>query len=139
MPSPFPGMNPYLEQPDTWEDFHQSFLTEVRNRIAAKVSKEYVVKLQAHIYLHEAEVEGCRLIGRADVGLSQANPTGNGQAPIGLLEAPVLVQLPGIVDQEKSIFIEIRDRERRVLITVIELLSPANKYSGPDREAFLGK
>ena len=26
MPSPFPGMNPYLEQPDVWHDFHQGFI-----------------------------------------------------------------------------------------------------------------
>jgi Protein of unknown function (DUF4058) len=23
MPSPFPGMNPYLEQEDHWQDFHR--------------------------------------------------------------------------------------------------------------------
>ena len=26
MPSPFPGMDPYLEQPEIWADFHGSFL-----------------------------------------------------------------------------------------------------------------
>ena len=26
MPSPFPGMNPYLEQEDAWRDFHEAFL-----------------------------------------------------------------------------------------------------------------
>ena len=30
MPSPFPGMNPYLEQNDTWQDFRNSFLTHAR-------------------------------------------------------------------------------------------------------------
>jgi hypothetical protein len=139
MPSPFPGMNPYLEQPDTWEDFHQTFLTEMRNRIAAKVSKEYVVKLQAHIYLHEVEIEGRQLIGRADAGLSHASPAESGEGQMAVLETPVLVPLPAVLDEEKSAFIEIRDRERRVLITVVELLSAANKYSGPDREAFLAK
>lgn len=34
MPSPFPGMNPYLEQNDTWEDFHQEFLTRARSQLA---------------------------------------------------------------------------------------------------------
>ena len=24
MPSPFPGMNPYLEQDDVWHDFHKA-------------------------------------------------------------------------------------------------------------------
>jgi hypothetical protein len=26
MPSPFPGMNPWLEQDDVWEDFHSRYL-----------------------------------------------------------------------------------------------------------------
>jgi hypothetical protein len=26
MPSPFPGMNPYLEQYDAWHDFHERFI-----------------------------------------------------------------------------------------------------------------
>ena len=36
-------------------------------------------------------------------------------------------------------FVEIRDRRRRELVTVIELLSPSNKRPGPDREQYLGK
>ena len=30
MPSPFPGMNPYLEQSVVWQDFHNTFLIAVR-------------------------------------------------------------------------------------------------------------
>ena len=29
MPSPFPGMNPWLEQVDVWHDFHQRFITRI--------------------------------------------------------------------------------------------------------------
>jgi hypothetical protein len=36
-------------------------------------------------------------------------------------------------------FLEIRDPEKRELITVIELLSPSNKKPGPDREQYIGK
>ena len=30
MPSPFPGMNPFLEREEVWQDFHQSFIPLVR-------------------------------------------------------------------------------------------------------------
>ena len=30
MPSPFPGMNPYFEQPAHWLDFHMEFLSALR-------------------------------------------------------------------------------------------------------------
>ena len=43
------------------------------------------------------------------------------------------------VDRISEPFIEIRDTEYRDLITVIELLSPTNKNSGPDREQYLSK
>ena len=42
-------------------------------------------------------------------------------------------------DLERIPFLEIRDREQRELITVIELLSPSNKRPGSDREQYLGK
>jgi hypothetical protein len=35
MPSPFPGMNPYLEQNAFWQDFHLAFLPVIRERLVA--------------------------------------------------------------------------------------------------------
>ena len=38
MPSPFPGMNPYLEQDDAWHDFHERFIAgRVGRSIGAQV------------------------------------------------------------------------------------------------------
>lgn len=33
MPSPLPGMDPYIEQSDIWEDFHQSLAVEIRDQL----------------------------------------------------------------------------------------------------------
>jgi len=30
MPSPFPGMDPYIEQPEVWSDFHGDLAAEIR-------------------------------------------------------------------------------------------------------------
>jgi hypothetical protein len=49
MPSPFPGMNPYLEQPDAWQDFHQGYIARARDALAAQVLPKYFVKLEEHI------------------------------------------------------------------------------------------
>ena len=43
------------------------------------------------------------------------------------------------MDRERLSYVEIRDRRDRELVTVIELLSPSNKYMGPDREQYLAK
>jgi hypothetical protein len=42
-------------------------------------------------------------------------------------------------DVEKVPFLEVRDRQGRELVSVIELLSPSNKRAGDDREQYLGK
>jgi hypothetical protein len=52
MPSPFPGMNPYLEQADTWDDFHANFVTQAQRALVAAVGPDYLVKLEVQLYLH---------------------------------------------------------------------------------------
>ena len=34
VPSPFPGMNPYLEQADVWHDFHESLIPMLRSLLS---------------------------------------------------------------------------------------------------------
>jgi hypothetical protein len=46
MPSPFPGMSPYLEQEDVWQDFHQSFIVFLRDALREQVRPNYVVKVE---------------------------------------------------------------------------------------------
>ena len=41
MPSPFPGMNPYLEQSDVWEDFHLEFISRAREILSGEVGGNY--------------------------------------------------------------------------------------------------
>ena len=142
MPSPFPGMNPYLEQEDAWHDFHERFIPMVATLLGGQLRPRYIVKIDEHIYIHELAAESRRWVGRADVSLGRGSPeAGHEPAPgaaTGLLEAPARVRLPA-VDRERLSFVEIRDRRDRELVTVIELLSPSNKSMGPDREQYLAK
>jgi hypothetical protein len=140
MPSPFPGMNPYLEQDDVWHDFHERFLPHLAEVIGAQLASHYIVKIDEHVYIHEPPAEKRSLLGRGDVFVAARRPavgagTATATAP---MTAPVQVVLPGI-DIESISFLEIRDRRDRRLVTVLEVLSPTNKYSGPDREQYLGK
>jgi hypothetical protein len=43
------------------------------------------------------------------------------------------------VDVERSSYLEIRDRDTRAIITIVEFLSPSNKSTGPDRDQYLAK
>lgn len=140
MPSPFPGMNPYLEQEDAWHDFHESFMPRVRDVIIAQVDPRYIVKIDEHVFIHEFSAEERRFLGRADISVAAGDGRGSGQtqAAIAVLEAPAQGYLPA-VDIERLAFLEIRDRRNRQLVTVIELLSPANKRPGGDRDQYLAK
>jgi hypothetical protein len=137
MPSPFPGMNPYLEQDDVWQDFHQSFIPLVREVLTAQVQPNYVVRVEEHLYIHELPGEERRFLGRSDVSIPPAPLPG--RRPAGVLEAPCFARVPDAVDIERQSYLEIRDRRNRELITVLELLSPSNKRPGSDREQYLAK
>lgn len=50
MPSPFPGMNPYLEQPESWHDFHCSFFPVSTATLVPQVRPKYIVKLNRRLY-----------------------------------------------------------------------------------------
>jgi hypothetical protein len=138
MPSPFPGMNPYLEHADVWQDFHQSFIPLLRQLLAEQVRPKYLVKIEEQIFIHELPEDQRWLIGRGDITVSRSGADSTGTAVV-LLEAPAIGRVPLSVDVERHAFLEIRDRGNRQLVTVLELLSPSNKRPGPDREQYLAK
>jgi Protein of unknown function (DUF4058) len=138
VPSPFPGMNPYFEQTDHWLDFHTEFLSALRRLLAPQVGPRYIVQLEEHLYIHDLPPQPRQRLGTADLYVVESGGGELAQAALGLLEAPVEVWLPE-QDVEKVPFLEVRDRQGRELVTVIELLSPSNKRAGDDREAYLAK
>jgi hypothetical protein len=57
MPSPFPGMDPYLEQEVIWHDFQERFLPAAAAQISAQVLPRYIVLIGESVYLEDVEVE----------------------------------------------------------------------------------
>lgn len=139
MASPFPGMNPFLEQDDVWHDFHESFVPALRDAIAAQAGPQYILKIDEHVFIHELGQDERHFVGRPDVfaGERQERDVA-GSSPTSVVTEPCQVQLVG-VDFERLSFLELRDRKSRRLVTVVEVLSPSNKYPGGDREQFLAK
>lgn len=135
MPSPFPGMNPYLERETVWSDFHTEYCKAIKKALVPQVQPEFYVKFNEHIYVHE---ETRRLVGLADVGVKRTSLPTDGNGAVDLLDAPVHVRLTEALE-ERVPFLEIFDKEDNTLVTLIELLSPANKKKGPDRDQFLAK
>src|SRR5262249_36269714 len=140
MPSPFPGMNPYVERASVWHDFQERWISLVADLIGAQVLPRYFVRIDEQMYIHELSAEERRFLRSGDVisAVLAAPGTGTATAAGTVLEAPAEVGVPA-VDVETHSFLEIRDRDNRELVTVVELLSPALKYDEPDREQYLAK
>jgi hypothetical protein len=130
--SPFPGMNPYFEQPGYWQNFHLEFLSTLRRQLVPQLGPAFFVQLEEHLYVHDLPPEPRRGIGRAYVSISDSETQPAGRAAVGMLEAPAVLELPPS-EVERVPFLEIRDRQGHELLTVIELLSPSNK-KGDDRD-----
>jgi hypothetical protein len=139
MPSPFPGMNPYLGHPSVWHDFHEAFCPALRDTLTALVRPQYIVKIDEQVYLHELSAEERRLIGRPDVAIAETGGGGTAIAATSILSAPAQGELFPSIDEERLSYLEVRDRDSRKLITVIELLSPTNKEPGSGHTQYLGK
>jgi len=137
MPSPFPGMNPYLEEPTVWHSLHEQFPAYCQEMLTAQVRPKYFVKLDVNVYIHELPSEQ-RFLGRPDVAIGPSrNPATHASA--ATLAAPFYGRFGPRIEIQKEAFVEIYERETRRAVCVIELLSPTNKASGADRELYLAK
>jgi hypothetical protein len=138
MPSPFPGMNPYLEESDVWQDFHNRFVPALGDALAALVTPNFIVKIEEHLFIHEPPAEYRLLVGHSDVSMASERHSAQPTGATATIVSPMMARIP-TVDFEKHLFLELRDRKNRDLITVLEVLSPTNKKPGADREQYLAK
>ncbi|MBV8077286.1 MAG: DUF4058 family protein, partial [Planctomycetaceae bacterium] len=46
MPSPFPGMDPYLEAPYIWPDFHDRLASEISGHLNQTLPNPYYARLE---------------------------------------------------------------------------------------------
>jgi hypothetical protein len=134
-------MNPYLEQVDTWHDFHHNLITAIRFAITPQISPKYLAKVDENVYVHELAAEERRLLGRPDVAVLESDRGGHVVTAVAHRSAPAYGQVLPATDAIREPFIEIRDREGRDLVTVIEVLSPTNKSRsrGSDRDQYIAK
>jgi hypothetical protein len=140
MPTPFPGMDPYLEHPLLWPDVHNGLIAELRNTLAPQLHPRYYVALEERTYL--VEPAGLAFVRRPDVTVvgsptPTASRTSLGEASsmrVATLE-PVIVELP-IPELVRETYLEVRLAQTHAVITVLELLSPANKRPGEGRQQY---
>jgi hypothetical protein len=127
MKSPFPGMDPYLEDPAFWPDFHHKFIDDLSDALAALLPDAYEARVDESVNLVQMTPEVIKLI-YPDVAVSRAPRAARpspGSAATLLLEP---VTIPNqFLEEVRDAHIEILHRPERSLVAVIELLSPFNK------------
>ena len=131
MPSPFPGMDPYLEGPD-WQSFHTVLIAEFGRQLTPKLLPKYVtlVGQREVLTIRGPDGEPADATMYADVAI--AKPAAAVAADEGELTGGVAVAAPArvrtVIGQPAAErFLEIRDAKDRRLVTLIEVLSPTNK------------
>ena len=139
MPSPFPGMDPYLEG-SLWMSVHTPLAVEIARQLNQRLSPRYVALTTRRFVLdtpEESEIVIGEIYPDVAVARSEPGPAGAGHSTAGTITPPL--RMATIVRTPiPHTTVEIRDIENRQLVTVIELLSPTNKR-GDGYKEYLNK
>src|SRR5215471_13348790 len=142
MPTPFPGMDPYLERRGIWEQVHTDLIVSIRRFLTPLLRPRYHVGIEERTYLAvlPPEEQGA---GIPDVLITSPQHD-SGSAPttstLATPEAvqPLVAELP-LPEEVTERYLEIRTVPEQQVITVIEILSPSNKLAREGRVQYEGK
>jgi hypothetical protein len=138
MPSPFPGMDPYLES--HWRDVHASLIIYIRDALQAALPAELRARVEERVVLEGPEGLDTHPFF-PDLRVIEQRPQRPGSAKA---TAVVATAEPYLVEAEREPltegYIEIIDAgSGNRVVTIIEVLSPTNKLPGDGRQEYLRK
>ncbi|RRR74417.1 MAG: DUF4058 family protein [Candidatus Viridilinea halotolerans] len=136
MQPPFPGMDPYLEQPSLWPDVHHRLISAIGDQLQAKLSSGYRAVITPYVSFESIEIAPVRRVV-PDVALVARGPFAAPGGSAVAVAAPEVAEAPLHLPAFMTVpveyaRIEIRTVRDQVLVTALELLSPANKRPGAD-------
>jgi hypothetical protein len=144
MPSPFPGMDPYLEHPAIFPGLHDSFITYIREALQPKLPEPYYAEISDRLWV---EVSDRTIEPDVNVLRQQEEPSeppdSGGVAvatPVATRSEPVVIVVPHDEFREPYVDIMARIEGQERIVTTIEVLSLTNKTAGQHgRELYLRK
>lgn len=137
MPSPFPGMDPYLEAPGLWPDLHHRLIAAISDALAPQVAPTYFVRVEQRAYI--LQLDDFQLVGRPDLAIiGVGGHVAESAALASYAAGPQTVSLPTF-EQTRESYLEIHSTSTQEVITVIEVLSPSNKAAGVGRREYEAK
>jgi len=136
MPSPFPGMDPYLEKRSVWPDFHAGLIAYIREHLQAQIRPKYNARIEERIHLIHPPRDYY-----PDVSIIRP-PEKEVREPAPNYGATVVADEPyhikSLETEFREPYIEIVYLPSGEVVTTIELLSPINK-TGEGRDRYLQK
>ncbi|HLJ55982.1 MAG TPA: DUF4058 family protein [Chthonomonadaceae bacterium] len=140
MPSPFPGVDPYLEKRKCWPDFHAALFSEIRAQLNRALPNGYAAFIDERIYVLTPESP---FIPDITVSARQTvDPASHGRTAV--LERPT--DEPETVgfhpNTQRELYVEVRRfaSGQGAVVSTLELLSPPNKHvGGAGRAKYLEK
>ena len=137
MPSPFPGMDPWLERPTLWPGVHVNLIISLQRALAPLIAPRYYVEVgQRAIF---SVFPPAPQFIYPDVSVFEDRQSHQPlQAETAVLAEPIIVALP---NREKVYedYLKIVETATHRVITVIAILSWSNKQPGRDRKAYEAK
>jgi Protein of unknown function (DUF4058) len=139
MPSPFPGMDPFLEDPAVFPDLHDRIIFCLSDALNAQLPPPYFAGIASRVWVEASR----RRVGPDVNVLRPQHPLNGGSASggggVAVATEPVVVK--AVREEVRETFLEIHAQpggER--LVTTIEVLSLANKtLGGHGRTPYLQK
>lgn len=135
MRSPFPGMDPYLEHPSLWPDVHNRLIAAIADELSPLVAPNYYIRLERRTYL--LNPDDLAFIGRPDLSVLATVTQERERSPATPRVAMGVVEVTlSIPDEVSENYLEVHEVMTGRVVTVLELLSPANKLYAKGREAY---
>ena len=137
-PSPFPGMDPWLER--VWTPIHHEYISVLRRQLAAQLPDDLYAQVETDVYVVDRGEIG-RLL-RPDVATFDQDrpggPTdGSTAEPAGGVAVAESVRVPVRRHPVPLRHVAIREPESgHRLVTAIEVFSPTNKGSAAERATY---
>lgn len=142
MPSPFPGMDPYLESPIFWSSFHTRLLVAIADALAPQLRPKYYIDVETRTYQDQDETRDELLVGIPDATVLAVNASKQKSekqqielAATLTQKRPQFIALPMPVTIKER-YLEVRELGSDIVIAVIEVLSPKNKQKGKGRTTY---
>ena len=138
MPSPFTGMDPWLESPDCWHNVHHWMISAIYAELNRTLPEGFAANTEESVYIFLPQDRFVPdVVVRRENNFATAPLREAGG--VAVASRPVEVVAPVADDEERIPFLQIvttHGRER--VVAVIEILSLINK-TGSGREQYLKK